>query len=182
MLYAAQSNFNTLSMVKIKETAYRLYLGPKDTGSLDMRIFNLTNRDTVKLLTGWLQSGPCQGHTPLATRHLWAVHQRACQVTANLITSHLYVLLRLLSFKSMTPFWGYIQNSSLTSSFFLWPCPDMIVTCKWINLKSHLSYSSPNRFTEPRYLLSYLLFCSPFLPQSFIFDSENELDYINKFV
>lgn len=52
MLYAAQSNFNTLSMVKIKETAYRLYLGPKDTGSLDMRIFNLTNRDTVKLLTG----------------------------------------------------------------------------------------------------------------------------------
>ena len=53
MLYAVQSNFNTLSVVKIKETLhYRQNLGPKDTGSLDMIIFNLSNRDTLKLLTG----------------------------------------------------------------------------------------------------------------------------------
>lgn len=171
MLYAAQSNFNTLSMVKNKRDCHRLYLGPKDTGSLDMRIFSLTNRDTVKLLTGWLQSGPCQGHTPLATR------------TSGLSTNVLVKSLLTSSPAICTCYYAFVLqvNDSilrlkiktqpyLFSLFFLWPCPDMIVTCKWINLKSHLSYSSPNRFTEPRYLLSYLLFCSPFLPQSFIFD------------
>lgn len=50
MPYAVQSNFNMLSVLNVKEIMhYRVNLGTKDAGSLNMMIFNLSNKDRLKL-------------------------------------------------------------------------------------------------------------------------------------
>lgn len=54
MLYAVQSNFNTLSVLNVKEIMhYRVNLGTKDAGSLNVKIFTLSNKEIKTPLVGY---------------------------------------------------------------------------------------------------------------------------------